>query len=116
MGQATISRWNNSGALALTDRLREAVTAYWGEHGITVDAGDAPPDAAGALDAIDAPSEPGESTGRRERGETRETGSEAKPSRARDQTASSVAPVEEPVRSPIPLSVLPPGGACIFGT
>ena len=36
VGQATISRWNNSGATRLTDRLREQVAAYWSEHGIGV--------------------------------------------------------------------------------
>lgn len=34
VGQSTISRWNNSGSMTLTERLRERVTAYWEEHGI----------------------------------------------------------------------------------
>ena len=36
VGQATISRWNNSGSTTLTERLREQVTAYWEEHGIVL--------------------------------------------------------------------------------
>ena len=103
VGQATISRWNNSGALALTDRLREAVTAYWDENGITVDALDGP-DVADTSGAGDAPSERGEAVERRERGET---GDKAGPSRSRSVTEDDAALVEEPVRPPIPLSVLP---------
>ena len=103
VGQATISRWNNSGALTLTDRLREAVTAYWDEHGINSDALDAP----NTPSAADAPSTPAEATERRKRGETRETGGKAGPPRSVTVTEDDAATAEEPVRSPIPLSVLP---------
>lgn len=36
VGQATISRWNNSGSTTLTEKLREQVTAYWEENDIVL--------------------------------------------------------------------------------
>ena len=73
MGEATISRWNNSGSQARTDKLREAVTAYWDEPVITVD----PLDAPDMPDAADDPSASVEVVERRKRGGTRETGGKA---------------------------------------
>ncbi len=103
VGQATISRWNNSGATTLTERLRERVTAYWEEHGIVLgteapaDGVNAPANDVNAAMAGEMDAEGGKDA---TSGDDSSPGDLAPPKEG--ESAS-----ERELISPIPLSVLP---------
>ncbi|MCY4577517.1 MAG: hypothetical protein OXD31_00570 [Chloroflexi bacterium] len=118
VGQATISRWNNSGSTTLTERLREQVTAYWEEHGIVLGvnapvndvnaatAGDM--DTEGVTDATSEDAEDEDMSG--EGGDApRLGGSAARESEPADSSRAKEGdvPEEQKLISHIPLSVLP---------